>query len=421
MAEHRELVVSNEFWETYLENGARFLNAGTSNDGTFYLAYLPANRLELWMLMESDRMANPVFREFYSEREVVMEERRMSENEPEDVLYDSFMSTAYTASQYGLPVLGWMSDIQSIMRTDLEDYYRSLYAPNNSKALIVGDVELGKVKRMAERYFGSIPRGDAVPELVTREPEQQGERRVVVRMDAKPALMIGYHVPAAPHPDSYALSVLSSILGRGRTSKLYKSVYEERGLTRDGPSVWTGPGSRLDPLFIIEADPKEPHTLEEVERAILDELERLKTEPVEMRELERVQNANEATLVRALGSNIGLAFRVGMYEVMRGDWRALLEDIEMEKQVTSEDIMRVAKKYFTERNRTVGWLVETVDESAKEDEDEEIDYAALMAWLRTLPEEEQRSLMMRFQSATESDREAIAREMYERMKAEKGM
>jgi len=418
MAEHRDLIVSNELWETYMNNGSRFLNAGTSYDGTYYFAYLPANRLELFMLLESDRMANAVFREFYTERDVVMEERRMSENDPKEVLYESFMSTAYSASQYGVPVIGWMSDIEMMTRRDLRRYYDAYYKPNNAAAVFVGDVDPRRVERLAEEYFGPIEAGGNLPALTTREPPQRGERRVVVREDAKPMLMIGYHVPRAPHPDSYVLEVLSDILSGGRTGRFYRSIYERDGLTREAPSSWIGPGSRLDPLFLISAEPKEPHTLEQVEAAIYRELERLKAEPVSRRELERVHNQTEAELVRTLGSNVGLAFQIGMYATLYGDWRMLLDDIERRKAVTADDIMRVAQTYFTEDNRTVGWLVEVP--SAPGEEEEEIDFQALMEWAQTLPEEERRTLMIKFQSVDEKGRQALAKELWERMKSERG-
>lgn len=419
MEAHKELVVSNELWETYMNNGSRMLNAGTGQDGTFYFAYLPANRLELFMLMESDRLANAVFREFYTERDVVMEERRMSENEPEDVLYESFMSTAYTAGAYGVPVLGWMSDIKMITRQDLQDYYDRYYVPNNALGIFVGDVTVGEVRELAEKHFGPIPAGEELPALTTREPKQQGERRVVVKQDAKPTLMIGYHVPAAPHPDAYAIEMLQSVLAGGRTSRFYTSIYEEQGLTRESPGAWTGPGDRLDPLFIIEADPRAPHTLEEVEAAIYAELERIKTEPVTSRELERILNQQDAQLVRALGSNIWLAFRVGMAASRRGDWRDLLRDMERRRAVTTEDIARVVDEYLIEENRTVGWLVETATEGDEERE-EELDFGQLMAWAQTLPPEEQQELMMKFQSLDEAGREAFAKELWARMKAEQG-
>jgi predicted Zn-dependent peptidase len=416
MEEHHELVISNEFDEMYLNNGARMVNAGTGTDDTFYFAYLPANRLELFMLMESDRLANAVFREYYTERDVVMEERRMGENDPEEVLWDAFMATAYTASPYGVPIVGWMSDLKTLTRADLQDYYDRYYRPNNAMGVFVGDVDVADVEELARKYFGPIERGPDLPALTTREPKQQGERRVVVKQDAKPSLMIGYHIPTMPHPDAYPLRAAEAILSEGRTSRFYKRIYEEKGLTRRAPTVDVEPGTRLDPLFVINADPKAPHTLEEVEAAVLEELEHLKTEPVTMRELERLWNADEAELVRYLGSNVGLAFTVGLHAATRGDWRSFLTDMERLKMVTPDDIMRVASEYFTEENRTVGWLVETAGEGEKE---EKIDFAEIMAWAQTLPEAERSELMTRFQSLDEAGREALVLELWERMRAEK--
>ena len=343
----------------------------------------------------------------------------MSENEPSDVLYESFMATAYSACMYRSPVLGWMSDIQMTTRQDLQDYYDRYYAPNNALGIFVGDVSVDEVRAYAEQYFAPIPAGEELPPLVTCEPEQQGERRVTVKKDASPELYVGYHVPQIPHPDAYVLEMISGILGDGRTSRFYTSIYEEQGLTRSAPGAWIGPGSRLAPLFVIDAEPKEPHTLEDVEAAIYAELDRLKTEEVAVRELQRLLNAEEAMLVRALGSNIGLAFRVGMYEAMRGDWRAVYTDLERKKTVTPADIRRVAAKYFTEENRTVGRLVQ-VESDEPDSGEEEMDFRALMEWAQTLPEDEQREMMMKFQSLDEKGREAFAKELWARMKAEQG-
>lgn len=418
MAAHREVTVKDEFSDIYSVNGERMLNAGTSNDATFYIVSLPSNRLELWMLMESDRLANPVFREYYSERDVVMEERRMSENSPSDVMYETFMSTAFDASAYGNPVVGFMSDLPFITRRDLDDYYRQHYGPNNAVALLAGDVRFEDVKKMAEKYFGPLKKGPAISPVVTADPPQRGERRVVLKEDAKPSLAIGYHVPKAPHPDSYALDMLSSILSGGRTSRFYKSVHEAQGLTREAPDMWTGPGSRLDPLLAISADPREPHTLAEVEAAIYAEIDRIKNEPPAARDLERVLNQREAELVRALGSNIGLAFSIGVGEAVRGDWRTVLTDLERLKAVTPEDVSRVAEKYLTEENRTVVWLVEEASDEAAEGGEPDIN--ELMEWVRTLPSEEQMELMSQFQSLDAAGREALVLALFERMKAAKG-
>lgn len=419
MAEHRDVIVKDEYSEIYSANGERMLNAGTSNDATYYIVSLPSNRLELWMLMESDRLENPVFREFYSERDVVMEERRMGENSPEDVMYETFMSTAFDASAYGNPIIGWMSDLRFITRGDLESYYRQHYGPNNAVALLAGDVRIEDVRKLAQKYFGPLKRGPAIAPVVTADPPQNGERRVVLKMDAKPSLAIGFHVPKAPHPDSYALDMLSSILADGRTSRFYKNVHEAQGLTREAPEAWTGPGSRLDPLLSISADPREPRTLEEVEAAIYAEIERIKSEPPAMKELERVWNQREAQLVRSLGSNIGLAFSIGAAEAVRGDWRTVLTDLERLKAVTPEDVSRAAAKYLTEENRTVVWLVEEASGEEGPAADE-MDITKLMDWVRTLPPEEQRELMTQFQSLDEKGRERLIQALFERMKATNG-
>lgn len=343
----------------------------------------------------------------------------MGENSPQGAMYEAFMSTAFTASAYRNPVIGWMSDLQYITRGDLEAYYRQHYGPNNAVALLVGDVRFSEVKKLAEKYFGSMKPMPGSPPVVTTDPPQNGERRVMLKRDAKPTLAVGYHVPTAPHPDSYALEMLSAILSDGRTSRFYKGVYEAQGLTREAPSVWMGPGSRLDPLFSISADPKEPHTLADVEAAIHAEIERLKSEPPTARELERVCNQREAQLVRALGSNIGLAFAIGFAEAVRGDWRTVLTDLERLKAVTPEDVSRVAAKYLVEENRTVAWLMEDAS-GAEGEREEKLDLAELMTWVRTLPADEQRELMVQFQSLDEAGREKLVMALFERMKAAKG-
>jgi predicted Zn-dependent peptidase len=418
MVEHRELIVSEEMWDAYLQNGARMINAFTSNDMTGYIAYLPANRLELWMMVESDRMRDPIFREFYSERNVVAEERRLGENDHENVLYDALMATAFQASPYGRPVIGWMSDIQSITKQDLVDYHRQFYAPNNAIALLVGDLDPGTVRKMAQRYFGKI-RAQAPPEPIeTVEPEQKGERRITVEFPANPEIMIGYHVPVEPHPDSYALQVLMSVLGQGRTSRLYRRIYEEQELTSDPPSLSFEPGSRLDNLFAIHAVPRHPHTTEEVEQAIYEEIEAIQNEPPTEREVQRIRNIIDANMVRVLGSNLGIAYNLGMNATIRGDWRAFLEDAEKVKQVEPDDVSRVAVRYLKPGNRTVATLVKLEEAADEKAEAEEIDLRALMQWVRTLPAEEQKEIFERVQAMSEAERMEYARHLMERMKSE---
>ncbi len=416
--EQRQYIRKNELWETYMNNGTRFLNAFTSNDATCYFSYLPANRLELFMDMESDRMASPVFREFWSERDVIMEERRLSENDPDEQLGESFYAAAFMASPYKWPVLGWMSDLQSIDRSAIEDYHRLHYSPNNAVATIVGDVTLDSVRRLAERYFGPIPAQPEPPAVQTREPEQKGERRLVVEHSANPKLMIGFHKPVYPDPDDAAITVLESILGQGRTSRLYRSVYEAKELTAEAPRVYDAPGDRYDNLVVIEADPRNPHTLEEVEQAILEEVEKLKTEPVTERELQRVKNQIDANNIRQLGSNFGIAFQMGFGQVFYGDYHATFRRTERIMKVSAEDVRRVANKYLTARNRTVAHRVQVQGKSAPAAGEETLDRAALMRYVQSLPEAEQIAIMQKMQQLpSDEDRKAYARELWKRAQA----
>ena len=413
-------VVNNELWETYMNNGSRMLNAGTSNDFTVYFVYLPANRMELWMTMESDRMDSPVFREFWTERDVVMEERRLSDNDPDDVLDEAFNSVAFTACPYKWPVLGWMSDLRTTDRNELVEYHRTHYSPNNATAVVVGDVDLAAVKKMAKKYFESIPAQESLPALETREPAQQGERRLVIEHDANPKLMIGYHKPIHPDPEAVVFDVLTDVLAGGRTSRLYKSIYEEKKLTAEPPAVYTGPGERYDNLMVITAEPRHPHTLEEVEAAIYEEIEKLKTEPIAGRELQRILNKLDSQMTQTLGSNLGIAFTVMMGEIFRGDWHAMFRQYDLVKEVTTDDVMNVSGKYLVPKNRTVAYRVQVKKEGAAEEgaAGEEVDQQALRAYIMSLPQEEMMAIVQKFQSMrSEAEAMEYAKELWEQAKA----
>jgi predicted Zn-dependent peptidase len=419
--QERQYMVKDELWGTYMNNGSRFLNAFTSNDATVYFAYVPANRLELFMDLESDRMESPVFREFWSERDVIMEERRLGENDPDDVLGEAFYSVAFAASPYKWPVVGWMSDLQTIDRKELENYHRIFYAPNNAVAIVVGDVTLDQVENLAKKYFESISAQAEPPRIETREPEQKGERRLVVEHTANPKLMIGFHKPAYPEPDVAAISVLESILAGGRTSRLYKSIYEEKQLTAEEPRMYNGPGDRYENLIVIEAQPRHPHTLEEVEKAILEELDKVEKEPVTERELQRVKNQIDANMIRSLGSNRGIAFQVGFGQIFYGDYHAMFRNFERIKKVTAEDVTRVANKYLTARNRTVGYRVQVAEKAREAGAEEQVDRQAIMQYIQTLPQDEQAAIFQKFQSMkSNEERKAFGKELWERAKAARG-
>lgn len=362
----RALVVPNEFDRILSRNGAQGLNAMTTNEATLYFVELPANRAELWFALEADRMRNPVFREFYTERDVVMEERRMRvETSAGGLLYEAHLSAAFQAHPYGVPVIGWMSDIRTHDRAKVEDYYRRYYGPNNAVVAIVGDVDPDRIEGWARGYFSPIPPGETPAPVLVEEPEQKGERRVEVRFDAEPAVRIGWHTVELGHPDQPALIVLSALLTGGRTSRLYRSlVLGQRIATYVGSSL--GPGERDPALFTVEGYPVAPHTTAEIEGAVYAEIARLAETGPEEVELERVRNQLEAGTVRRLEGNFGLAMQLASSASLFGDWRTTFRFEERLAAVGIEDVRRVAGRYFRAENRTVATLVKTPPQAAEE-------------------------------------------------------
>ncbi len=353
-----EYVVGNEMALLYQRHGGVGLNASTGKDITRYVINLPANRLPLWAALESDRMAHPVLREFYKERGVVMEERRLrTDDSPNGLLYETFTSTAFQAHQYGVPTIGWASDIQSLTPEAAEEFFKTYYGPNNATVAIVGDIDPKGVMLLLERTFGKIPASPAPPPILTQEPPQRGERRVEVEFDAEPSLAIGYHKPALGSADDFVFDVIDSVLSDGMTSRLYTTLVKEKRLAASVMSDPNYPGVRAPNLFVIAATPLAPHTTAEVEAALLAEVERLKTEPVSARELEKVLNNLDADLVRSLRSNSGLASQLSFYQTVAGDWRYIVNARDRIGAVTPADVQRVAAQYLTKSNRTVGVLV----------------------------------------------------------------
>lgn len=352
------LVVVNEMALLYQRHGAVGLNASTGKDVTRYTVSLPANRLPLWAAIESDRMAHPVLREFFKERAVVMEERRLrTEDSPAGLLHEAFTAAAFQAHPYGFPTIGWASDIQALTPAETERFFRAHYGPNNAVIGIVGDIDPREVIALVERTFGKIPAAPPPPPVVTVEPPQRGERRVEVEFDAEPSLLIGYHKPAIGHPDDYVFDVLDSLLSEGVTSRLYKRLVREKRVAASVATSSGYPGAVAPNLFVISAVPLAPHTTTEVEAAVYEELERLKVEPVTPREMEKVLNNLDASLVRALRSNSGLASQLAYFQVVAKDWRYLLKARDRIAAVTPADIQRVAATYFRKSNRTVATLV----------------------------------------------------------------
>ena len=268
-----QYVAGNEVALLYQRHGGVGLNASTGKDITRYVISLPSNRLPLWAAIESDRMANPVLREFYKERGVVMEERRLrNDDSPSGSLYETFTSAAFRAHQYGVPTIGWESDILSLTPAATEAFFKTYYGPGQATIGIVGDIDPKEVITLIQNTFGKIPAGPPLPPLVTVEPPQRGERRVEVEFDAEPSVAIGFHKPGLGHPDDYVFDVIDELLTDGRTSRLYSKLVRDSRLAASVDSDANYPGVRSANLFVLSATPLAPHSTGEVEAAILAEL-----------------------------------------------------------------------------------------------------------------------------------------------------
>jgi predicted Zn-dependent peptidase len=359
-ARSSEYVITNEFDLIYTRNGGAEFNALTSYDKTLYFVSLPANRLELWFKMESDRLKSPAMREFFTERDVVSEERRMSvENNAEAKLFEQLIGTAFIAHPYQI-FWEWQSEIHSLTRQDLMEFFSTYYVPGNMAIAITGDVTVNQVKEMAEKYFADIPSGKVPEPIYTVEPKQEGERRIDLHYDANPMVYISYHKTAFDAPDEPAFKVIERLLGEGRTSMLYKTLVLDKKLCLD-VSVDVFPGGSLGDLapgvLNIYAYPKDGIKSADVEKAVYEELEKLATNPVDELELTKIKNNIESDYIWAAYSNIGLAVRLAAAQNLAKDWRFLSRHRESLKEVTADDIMRVAGQYFTDRNRTVATLI----------------------------------------------------------------
>jgi len=360
IAEADRFVVPNEFGEIVERQGGVGLNASTNADETSYQFSFPSNRLELWAYLESERYLHPVMREFYKERDVVFEERRMrTESQPIGRLVEQFLAAAYTAHPYGQPVVGWPSDLATFSATDALAFHERYYVPANMTVALVGDVKANEAFALVEKYFGRLPAGPKPPPLRTREPEQRAERRVLLKDQAQPFYLEGYHRPAYDHPDDAVYDVLSDLLSAGRTSRLYRALVRDKKIAAAAAGFSGFPGVKYPSLFAFYGVPVPGHTPQEIQDAIRAEIERLKSEDVSEAELQTVKTRMRANLVRGLDSNQGLAIQLASYQARRGDWRALFGDVDKVQRVTAADVRRVANETFREGNRTVAIIEST--------------------------------------------------------------
>ncbi|PQJ34249.1 peptidase M16 [Salinibacter sp. 10B] len=350
-------------YENILEReGVTGMNAYTTPDATGYMYNLPANKLELFFAMESDRFHNPVLREFYTERDVVMEERRQrTESSPTGRLIEEFLTTAFKAHPYGQPTIGHMSDLQNLSRTDAKQFFDKYYGANNLTIGIAGDVNPDRVQTLANEYFSRLPEGEDPLPVTTREPEQIGERRVTIREQTQPFVLIGYHRGSMHSANDPVYDILVDVLSRGRTSRLHQALVETE-TALNVQVVPSFPGSKHETLFGIFGVPNRGVSPDTVEHMIYDELDRITNEGITQAELERAKTRARADLIGSLDSNSGLARQFSQMEALTGDWRSIFRQLDALEKVTVDDVQRVAKNTFTRSNRTVA-LIKTTDSS----------------------------------------------------------
>lgn len=355
----KTFVVNNEFSEIIQNNGGTGLNASTGADLTNYFYSLPSNKAELWFNLEADRFKNPTYREFYVEKEVVREERRMrTESNPIGRLIEEFVAVAYTAHPYGRPVVGWNSDITATTIEDARDFYDKYYVPSNITIAIAGDVDPKRMKKLAEEYFSDFGNKDAVaPPVTTVEPTQRGERRFTIEGNSQPIMIIGYHGVSDSHEDFEALSLLGNIISNGRTSVLYKKLVEEEKLALQVAAFNGFPGTRFGSLFLTLAIPNQGVELDTLEQSIYDEIEVVKGGSITQEELDRARTNIRAGIIRGLANNTGLALNFASTHMTKGDWRDVFLQLERYNAVTLDDLQRVANEYLIKQTRTVGATV----------------------------------------------------------------
>ena len=347
-------VDANAYVRIVEENGGVGMNAGTGMDSTNYFYSLPANRIELWFLLESRRFLHPVYREFYKERDVVREERRMRvESSPQGKLMEVLLAMAFMAHPYRNMPGGWAGDIEELRVRDAEQFFRTYYVPVNMTIAIAGDVLPAEAKRLADKYFAALPKAPPPPPVHTGEPAQDGERHGVVISPAQPLLMIGYKRPDQVDKDDPVFDVVSALLSSGRTGLLYKEMVRDKRIALAAAAQASFPATKYPNLFWLYAVPSPGRSVEENEKVLYEILERLKSEKVDAASLERVKTKIRAGLIRSLDSNSGLAEQLTYYHVNYGNWRKLFTGIEEINRVSADDVQRVARQYFTTESRTV--------------------------------------------------------------------
>lgn len=355
IADADRYVKPNEFSEIVERQGGEGMNASTSDDQTDYFYSFPSNRLELWAYMESERFQHPVMREFYKERNVVIEERRLrTDSNPIGKLVEQFITASFQAHPYHRPTIGWMSDLNSFSATDAQNFFNHYYIPANLVVAVVGDVKAAEAMPMVEKYFARLPARPRPDDRTTTEPPQGSERTVTLRQSAQPFYIEGYHRPDYRSADDAVYDAIADLMSNGRTSRLYRALVRDKKIAAASAGFSGFPGTKYPHLFAFYAVPLPGHTPAEMGAAIHAEIERVKKEDISDEELKMIKTRAKADLIRGLADNSGLATQLAIYQSRFGDWRELFRSVDKIDRVTKADIRRVANQTFQENNRTVG-------------------------------------------------------------------
>jgi len=359
IAEADKYVKPNEFGKIVEQNGGEDMNAFTNFDETGYHYSLPENRLELWAYLESERFLHPVMREFYKERNVVIEERRMrTDSNPFGRLLEQFTEEAFAAHPYHRPTVGWMSDLNHFSATDAQAFFDKYYIPSNMVVAVAGDIKAAQAMPILEKYFSRLPSKPHPDETTTVEPPQNSERKVVLKETSQPIYIEGYHRPDYRSKDDAVFDAISDLMSEGRTSRLYRALVRDKKIASFSEGLTGYPGIKYPHLFAFLAVPLPGHKPEEMAEAIHAEIDRLKKEDISDEELKMIKTRSKANLIRGLADNEGLATQLATYQTRYGDWRELFRSVDRIDQVTKADIRRVANEVFVDTNRTVG-IIET--------------------------------------------------------------
>lgn len=353
-----EYVEQNKYGQIVEQAGGVGLNATTGADATRYFYSLPSNKVELWMSLESERFLEPVFREFYEEKDVILEERRMRvDNSPIGKLIEVFLENAFEQHPYRRPIIGYEADLYTATRDDIQAFFDAYYGPNNLIGVVVGDVNPREIRAMAEAYFGRFEARSLPAEVTIAEPRQTAPREFTLALPSQPWYLEGYHRPSITDPDHVVYGMIEGILVNGRTSRLYKDLVEDRQVALDVGSINGFPGDKYPNMLLLYGLPAPNVEPDAIGTLIQDHLGRLSREPVSQEELDRVKTQARAGLLRRLDSNSGMAALLAEYEAKTGSWRNVFAELAAIDAVTAEDVQRVARATFQPNNRTVGKLV----------------------------------------------------------------